>query len=61
MIQNEAFAQAAKAKLEFVQEFVPFPASMTGWILGKNWESIRDIQEKSEVFKINLGSYALLS
>jgi hypothetical protein len=54
--QSETCAQAARAKLEFTQEAVPFPSRMISWVLGKNGEHVREIQQMSGVTRIFIGN-----
>ncbi len=53
--KSEAIAQAVRAQLEYVEESIAFPQKLVGWIVGKQGATIRDIQQKSECFRILVG------
>ena len=53
--QNEESAQAARSQIEFVEAVVEIPQKIVGWVVGKNGKTIKEIQEKAEVLRINVG------
>ena len=53
MAKTEAAAQAARTKLEVVEELIEIPASIIGWVVGKAGKNINEIAKKSEVLRIN--------
>jgi hypothetical protein len=58
--QSETCALAARSKLEFTQDSIHFPSRMISWILGKNGEHIREIQQKSGVTRIFIGKKSVV-
>lgn len=54
--QSEEAAEAARAAIEYVELVIEVPQSKVGWIVGAKGANIRDIQEKSEVLSLNVGT-----
>ena len=54
--QSEEAAEAARAAIEYVELVIEVPQNKVGWIVGAKGANIRDIQEKSEVLSLNVGS-----
>jgi polyribonucleotide nucleotidyltransferase len=55
LAKSKEQAEAARAQLEYVEKTMEIPLRLLGYILGLRGKNIRDIQSKSEVFRISVG------